>query len=142
MLLSASTPFSAPTTFPQVIGNALLCNDHIDPSYFKSYMSAFFQPPYKVEGDAYWFKAETTLFGGSVKEVFVSVESSKFAFIGIVMEDKQETVKARIESLMGIRFRPAQDVLTLRSAPGSFLIQYGSQNSKLFCVKHRIDGVA
>ena len=140
-IFSACAAFAAPTTFPQVIGNALLCYDQIDPEYFKKYMTDFFQPAYKVEGEAYWFKAETTLFGSRVKEVFVSVESSKFAFLGIVMEDKQETAKQRIETMTGTRFIPEQNLETLRTPPGSFLIQYGRQNSKLFCVKHRIYGV-
>ena len=140
-LFSSYPAFAAPTTFPQVIGNALLCIDQIDPAYFKKYMTDYFQPAYKVEGEAYWFKAETTLFGSRIKEVFVSVESSKFAFLGIVMEDKQETAKEHIESLTGTRFLPDQNSITLRTPPGSFLIQYGTQNSKLFCVKQRIDGV-
>lgn len=134
--------FAAPTTFPQVIGNALLCLDQIDPAYFRQYMTDFFQPAYKIEGEAYWFKAETTLFGSRVKEVFVSAENSKFAFLGVVMEDRQESAKNQIEAITGARFFAEQNPGMLRTPPGSFLIQYGSSNSKLFCVKHRIiDGV-
>ena len=141
-MFTTGSAFAAPNTFPQVIGNALLCLDQIDPAYFKKYMTDSFQPAYKVDGEAYWFKVETTLFGNRVKEVFVSVENSKFAFLGIVMEDKQETVKERIETVTGSRFMPDQNLATLRTPPGSFLIQYGSQNSKFFCVKHRIEGAA
>ena len=129
---------AAPTTFPQVIGNALLCLDHIDPAFLKKYMTDFFQPPYKTEGEAYWFKVNNVLFGEKITDVFVSVESSQFAFLGVVIEDSQNTAKTKIEANTGTRFIPEQPNTTLRSPIGSFLIQYGATSSKLYCVKQRI----
>ena len=130
---------AAPTTFPNVIGNALLCLDQVDPAFFKKYMTDFFQPPYKTEGEAYWFKVNNLLFGEKITDVFVSVESSQFAFLGVVIEDDQNTAKTKIENITGTRFIPEQRQATLlRSPVGSFLIQYGATGSKLFCVKQRI----
>ena len=76
-----------PTTFGPVVGNALLCVDDIDPAYFRRYLTDFLQPPYKTEGAAYWFKADTTLLGVKISDVFVSTEKTRYAFIGAVLAD-------------------------------------------------------
>ena len=139
-ILVASPAIAAPTTFPPVIGNALLCLDHIDPVYLKKYMTDFFQPPYKTEGEAYWFKVNTILFGERVTDIFVSVENSRFAFLGVVIEDSQKNAKGKIEGATGTRFTSVLGNGTLRTPVGSFLIRFGGTTSKLVCVKDRYYG--
>lgn len=129
---------AVPTTFAPVIGNALLCLDAIDPSYFKSYLTEALKRPYKTQGQAYWFKADTPLLGVKLSELFVSTEESPYAFIGAVVEDDLKTARDKIQRSAGVEFRPAADG-RLRTAAGTYLISYGKGRSKIFCVKHRID---
>lgn len=128
-----------PTTFGPVVGNALLCVDDIDPAYFRRYLTDFLQPPYKTEGAAYWFKADTTLLGVKISDVFVSTEKTRYAFIGAVMKDSLAAARDKIQQFTGVRFQPEGDDATLRSPAGTYLISYGKDRSKIFCVKRRVD---
>lgn len=127
----------APTHFEQVIGGALLCRDEIDPAYFMDYLSRFFKAPYKTEGGAYWFKPEPkqTLFGLQLQEVFVSTGDSRYAFLGVVFNEKLADARRKLLENQGVAFMPFGDAL--RSPPGAFLIEYNRTRTKLYCVKYR-----
>ncbi|TCV86700.1 hypothetical protein [Sulfurirhabdus autotrophica] len=142
MVMLPGQVLAAPTSFPHVIGNALLCLDQVDSTYFKKYLTDNFQTPYKIEGGAYWFKIDSFLYGGKITEIFINTESSEYVFLGAVMEGPQDSLKIKIEELTGIKFFQDQNIETLRSPPGSFLIPYGSGKSKIFCVKRRIYGMS
>lgn len=49
-----------PSTFGQVVGNAVLCIDQIDNKAFYAYLLTAFGPAYKHEGGAYWFRTDAT----------------------------------------------------------------------------------
>jgi len=131
---------AAPTTFEPVIGSALLCNDQIDPVYFKDYLIRFFKNPYKTEGEAYWFKPDPSqkLYGLELADIYVSTESSRYAFLGVVFKEKLDAARKRMLELRGVRYLPFSGDAVLRSAQGSFLIEYDKTKTKLYCVKHKI----
>ncbi|MBZ0091664.1 MAG: hypothetical protein K8F27_05520 [Sulfuricellaceae bacterium] len=139
VLLTATAAFAAPSTFVPVVGNALLCNDHIDPVFFRDYLSTYFKPPYKTEGGAYWFKPEgARLFGSEVEDIFVSDESVAVDFLGVVINERLPAVRQQILDTKGVVFSPDTGETSLRSPAGSFLIDYGGSKTKLFCVKYRV----
>lgn len=127
-----------PSTFSQVVGNALLCRSHLDNRYFYDYLSSAFGPAYKREGGAYWFKVEATLWGAEVKEVMVSDDSSPLVFIAALTESTPEELEGAIRAAAGIAFR-ARDAspYPLRvSNPGS-TIAYMNDQSKIYCKKFK-----
>jgi hypothetical protein len=130
-----------PTTFQPVIGGGLLCRDQIDQAYFKDYLTQAFKAPYKTEGDAYWFKPENgqKLFGLELTDIFVSVDGSRYAFLGVVLKERLEDAAKKLLEQKGIRFDRDSGPDVLRSPEGTFLIRYNKTQSKLYCAKHRID---
>jgi len=145
-LLALPAGAAAPATFLPVIGGAVLCNDRIDQVYFKNYLDQAYKASYKTEGEAYWYKPENgqQLFNLTLVDIFVSVDDSRYAFVGVVLKEKlEDATKKFLER--GIRFEPyapqgetaGPDVL--RSPEGAFLIRYNTTQSKLYCAKHRID---
>ena len=130
---------AAPTTFEPVIGSALMCNDQIDPVYFKDYLTRFFKAPYKTEGEAYWFKPEPSqkLYDLELTDIYVSTESSRYAFLGVVFKEKLDDAKKKMLEIRNTAFLPFSGDTSLRSAQGSFLIEYDKTKTKLYCVKHR-----
>ncbi len=131
---------AAPTTFDPVISTALLCGDQINPAYFKDYLIRFFKEPYKTEGEAYWFKPDPAqkLYGMEMTDIYVSTEGSRYAFIGVVLREKIDSARKKMLELRGVSFQPVSGDDVLRSAQGSFLIDYNNGESKLYCVKNRI----
>ncbi len=138
-VFAATTAYPAPTTFEPVVGSALLCNGHIDPVFFRDYLSAHFKPPYKTQGGAYWFKPEgARLYGSEVEDIFVSDESAAVDFLGVVINERLPAVRQRVLDAKGVVFSPDASETALRSPSGSFLIGYGGSKTKLFCVKYRV----
>jgi len=131
---------AAPTTFETVIGSALLCNDQIDPVYFKDYLIRFYKNPYKTEGEAYWFKPDPAqrLYDLELTDIYVSTESSRYAFLGVIFKEKLDTAKKKMLEIRGVSYLPFSGDTVLRSAQGSFLIEYDKTKTKLYCVKHRV----
>jgi hypothetical protein len=137
--LAKPLPASAmPSTFSQVVGNALLCRSHLDNRYFHDYLSSAFGPAYKREGGAYWFKVEATLWGAEVKEVMVSDDSSDLVFIGALTESTPEALEGAIRAASGTAFRAVDATpFPLRvSKPGS-TIAYMNDKSKIYCAKFK-----
>lgn len=132
---------AAPTTFEPEVGSALLCRSQIDPVYFRDYLTRFYKKPYKTEGEAYWFKPDPRqkLFDLVLEEIFVSTEDSRYAFLGVVFKENLTAAKKKLLEMKGIAYLPFPGETALRSAQGGFLIEYNTTQSKLYCVKHRID---
>ena len=135
-----ASALAAPTTFEPVIGSALFCNDHIDPVFFKDYLIRFYKYPYKTEGDAYWFKPDPAqrLYGLELTDIYVSTESSRYAFLGVIFKENLDTARKKMLEIKGVSYLPFSSDTVLRSAQGSFLIEYDKTKTKLYCVKHRI----
>lgn len=127
-----------PSTFSQVVGNALLCRSHLDNRYFHDYLSSSFGPAYKREGGAYWFKVEATLWGAEVKEVMVSDDSADLVFIAALTESTPEALEGAIRTGAGIAYRALDaSPYPLRvSNPGS-TIAYMNDKSKIYCKKFK-----
>lgn len=129
---------AAPSTFGSVIGNALLCLDHLDNTYFYSYLSASFGPAYKREGGAYWFKTEATLWGAPITDVIVSDDSSALVFLGAVADTTPEKLDQAIAAAAGLHHAKADDsAFPVRQAnPGSKIIYFDTK-SKVYCAKYK-----
>ena len=146
-LLASPVMAVSPTTFQPVIGGGLLCRDRIDHIYYTDYLIRFFNTPYKTEGEAYLFKPDQgqRLFGLEITDIFVSVDASRYAFLGVILKEKLENTAKKMLELRGIRFEPYAPMgevagpHVLRSPEGAFLIRYNNTQSKLYCAKHRFD---
>jgi hypothetical protein len=139
MLGLAHLPAGAmPSTFGPVIGSALLCRSHLDNAYFHSYLTTAFGPAYKHEGGAYWFKADATLWGATVKDVIVSDDSSEHVFVGAVTDSTPDELEQAIRSAAGQRHRAVDaSPFPLRvSVPGS-TIAYHNTKSKIYCDRYK-----
>lgn len=138
-LMAGALPAQAmPSTFGQVVGNALLCRSHLDNRYFYDYLTASFGPAYKREGGAWWFRVEATLWGTEVTEVMVSDDTSELVFIAAVAESPPEVLEGAIRAASGTAFRAlGTSPFPLRvSNPGS-TIAYMNDKSKIYCKKFK-----
>jgi len=127
-----------PSTFSQVVGNALLCRSHLDNRTFHDYLSTAFGPAYKHEGGAYWFKVDATLWGAELKEVMVSDDTSDLVFIAALTDSTPQELEAAIRAASGDAFRAVDaSPFPLRvSNPGS-TIAYMNDKSKIYCAKFK-----
>ncbi len=128
----------APSTFGSVVGNAVLCIDQIDNKYFYSYLTSAFGPAYKHEGGAYWFKADTTLWGAPIDDVIVSDDSSPVTFVGMVADTTPEKLDDAIVAVSGMRYvkQDASAFPIRESLPGSKIV-YFRDKAKVFCARYK-----
>lgn len=138
LLLSCCAAHGAPSTFGTIVGNAVLCLDQIDNHYFHSYLSASFGPSYKHEGGAYWFKADSTLWGTPITDVIVSDDSSPLVFLGVVADVEADKLDQAIAAASGLHYVKADaSAFPIRqSSPGSKIV-YFKDKSKVFCAKYK-----
>lgn len=138
LLAGCGAAQAAPSTFGTMIGNAVLCLDHIDNAYFYSYLSTSFGPAYKHEGGAYWFKTDGTLWGVSITDVIVSDDTSPLTFLGAVADTTPEKLDQAIVAAAGLHHIPANaSAFAVRaSGPGSEIIYFNTK-SKVFCAKYK-----
>jgi hypothetical protein len=129
-----------PSTFGSTIGAALLCVDHVDPSYFFSYMKQFFGQPYKSEGGAHWFKVQGTLWGANITDVMVSDGGQQQVFVAASFKDNPAKLADAIAVAAGIRYsnEDATQYSPLISSLGSKII-YSGQGSRIYCAKYNLD---
>ena len=128
----------APSTFGQVVGNAVLCLDHIDNKAFYAYLLTAFGPAYKNEGGAYWFRTDATLWGAPVTDVIVSDDTSALVFMGVVADSTPEKLEPAIRSASGLRFNKLDNsAFPVRaSEPGSKIVYFRSK-AKVYCAKYK-----
>ena len=131
---------SAPSTFGTTIGPALLCLDHIDPSFFWSYLNEYFGPPYKNEGGAYWFKVQATLWGAQISDVLVSDGSGPLIFLAAAATPKPDDLSEAIAGRTGISYTKEEQTRysPMLSGVGSKIVYFG-KNSKIYCAKYNLD---
>ncbi|MGK5077873.1 hypothetical protein [Janthinobacterium sp. HLX7-2] len=127
-----------PTTFGQVVGNAVLCIDQIDNKAFYHYLLTAFGPAYKHEGGAYWFRTDTSLWGAPITDVIVSDDTSALVFMGVVADASPEKLAPAIRSASGMRFNPLDhSAFPVRaSVPGSKIVYFRSK-AKVYCAKYK-----
>lgn len=126
-----------PSTFGQVVGNAVLCIDHLDNKAFYAYLLTAFGPAYKHEGGAYWFRTDATLWGAPVNEVIVSDDTSPLVFMGVVVDSTPEKLEPAIRTASGMSFRKADNsAFPVRtSVPGSKIVYFG-RKAKVYCARY------
>ncbi len=136
-LLPCAAP-AAPSTFGPVIGSALLCRSHLDNAYFQSYLTGAFGPSYKHEGGAFWFKADTTLWGTAVSDILISDDSSDLVFVGAVADTGPAELEQAIRAAVGVRHKAADASASpvRESAPGSKIVYFKSK-SKIYCARYK-----
>jgi len=127
-----------PSTFGQVVGNAVLCIDHLDNKAFYAYLLTAFGPAYKHEGGAYWFRTDATLWGAPVNEVMVSDDTSPLVFMGVVVDSTPEKLEPAIRTASGMSFRKADNsAFPVRtSVPGSKIVYFRSK-AKVYCARYK-----
>ncbi|MET3130831.1 hypothetical protein AAKU55_001089 [Oxalobacteraceae bacterium GrIS 1.11] len=138
LLACAGGAQAVPSTFGTVVGNAVLCLDHIDNAYFYTYLSSAFGPFYKHEGGAYWFKADATLWGAPITDVIVSDDTSRLVFLGVVADTTPEKIDAAIVAAAGLHYikSDAGQYPVRVSKPGSKIV-YFKTKAKVFCAKYK-----
>lgn len=138
VLVMAAPAQAMPSTFSQVVGNALLCRSQLDNRYFHDYLTTSFGPAYKREGGAYWFRVEATLWGAEVKQVVVSDDSSELVFIGALTESAPEALEGAVRAASGAAFRAADaSPYPLRVSNTGSTIAYMNDKSKIYCAKFK-----
>jgi hypothetical protein len=126
--------FAAPSTFGTVIGQGLLCLSQLNVAYFYDYLSQAFGPPYKHEGNAYWFKTPASLWGAPVSEVMVSDKESPEHFIAAVADVTPEALTEAIAQSVHIGFTPTSKYANpVRMSQAASTIVYYQKKSKIFC---------
>ncbi len=140
LFLAAGLSWALPSTFETSVGPALLCQDHVDPGYFYTYLKGVAGAPIKREGGAWWFVLQpgSTLWGEPVNYVFISDGSSDYDFIGAALSNPPEMVaealkKARI--LSGWKFEGGPGKQPVRVAPTGSRITYDGRASRIYCAR-------
>ncbi len=129
---------AAPSTFSNVIGNAILCRSHLDNRYFYDYLTTAFGPAYKHEGGAWWFKADATLWGMSVSDVIVSDDTSAVTFVGAVTDLTPESVGDAVLAAVGLRHVKVDNSKfpAMSGNLGSRIVFYNAR-SKIYCARFK-----
>ncbi|QOY96570.1 hypothetical protein IM543_07590 [Massilia sp. UMI-21] len=137
--LGGAVPAQAmPSTFSQVVGNALLCRSHLDNRYFHDYLSTAFGPAYKREGGAWWFRVDASLWGADVKEVMVSDDTSELVFIGALTDSTPEELEGALRTASSTPFRAADgSPFPVRVSRLGSTIAYMNDKSKIYCAKFK-----
>jgi hypothetical protein len=137
MLSSLPALAVPPGHFSSTIGSALLCQDQIDSYFFTDYMITYFGQPTKVEGGAYWWKVQSTLFGAKLDSIFVSQESTSSVFIGATFVDLPDDLRQKIQDATGVTYKATANPEQWSSPSFSVILKYNSSEtpSKLFCLK-------
>ena len=137
-MLVQAQPKAPPSTFGQVVGNAVLCLDQIDNKSFYSYLLTAFGPAYKHEGGAYWFRTEAVLWGAPVTDVIVSDDTSPLVFMGVVADSTPEKLEPAIRAVSGMRFDKLDySTYPVRgSQPGSKIVYFRTK-AKVYCAKYK-----
>jgi len=135
----AGSAHAVPTTFGTIVGNALLCRDHTDNLYFYDYLNKFFQPAYKHEGGAFWFKTDgATLWGIAISEVMVSDDTSPYIFVGAVAAAPPEELEKAIIAQVGLHYTKIDtSAFPVREAKPASRIVYFDTQSKIYCAKFK-----
>ena len=133
MLTDASR--AAPADLTPVVGHALICHDAIDPERFKRYLTQHYKVAYRNEGEAWWYKAGAKIFGLKVKELFVSVEQSRFAFLGAVLDDDAKSARKKLSETAALRWEE-DGPQRWRAQQGSVLVAMPT-GSKLYCAHQK-----
>ena len=131
-------PKPPPSTFGQVVGNAVLCLDQIDNKSFYAYLLTAFGPAYKHEGGAYWFRTDAVLWGAPITDVIVSDDTSPLVFMGVVADSTPEKLEPAIRGVSGLRFNKLDNsAFPVRgSVPGSKIVYFRSK-AKVYCAKYK-----
>ena len=139
-LMSAPLAASAaPSTFGNVIGQALLCLSQLDTGYFYNYLVTNFGQPYKHEGNAYWFKTPASLWDAPVSEVLVSDKDSPERFIAAVADVTPEILTGNIMDAMKMTFGATSlNPKPVRMSTTTSTIIYYNKKSKIFCAKAKV----
>jgi len=127
-----------PSAFGQVVGNAVLCVDHLDNKAFYAYLLTAFGPAYKHEGGAHWFRTDATLWGAPVTDVIVSDDTSPLVFMGVVVDSTPEKLEPAIRAASGMAFRKSDNsAFPVRtSVPGSKIV-YFARKAKVYCARYK-----
>lgn len=127
-----------PSTFGQVVGNAVLCLDDIDNKSFYAYLLTAFGPAYKHEGGAYWFRTDAVLWGAPVTDVIVSDDTSALVFMGVVADSTPEKLEPAIRAASGQPFGKLDySRFPVRgSKPGSKIVYFRTK-AKVYCAKYK-----
>lgn len=118
---------------PYSIASAVSCNQDMDSGFYNAEFTKQFGPPFKTEGEAVWYKANGELYGSNIREVFVS-SSKNYSFIGVVLEEKPETV---IENIKTSRTVPTNVFLSSNGwvgADGRNIMWHEQKYTKIFCL--------
>jgi hypothetical protein len=140
-LSSAVLPAFAttPSTFGNVIGEGVLCLSQLNTGYFYNYLTQAFGPPYKHEGNAYWFKTPALLWGAPVTDVLVSDRDSPEHFVAAVADVTPEVLMADIADAVQTRFTPTSvNPKPVRMSQAGSTIIYFGKKSKIFCAAARV----
>ena len=137
-MLAQAQPKPPPSTFGQVVGNAVLCLDQIDNKSFYAYLLTAFGPAYKHEGGAYWFRTDAVLWGAPVTDVIVSDDTSPLVFMGVVADSTPEKLEPAIRAASGLRFDKLDySAYPVRgSVPGSKIVYFRTK-AKVYCAKYK-----
>ncbi|RXZ33848.1 hypothetical protein D9O50_12220 [Oxalobacteraceae bacterium CAVE-383] len=142
MALTAAAPASAvaPSTFGNVIGRGLLCMSQLDASYFYNYLTTSFGPPYKHEGNAYWFKTPAaSLWDTPVSEVLISDKDSAEHFVAAVADVTPDVLAGNISDAVKIGFKATSlNPNPVRMSQAASTIIYYGKKSKIFCAKAKV----
>ena len=138
-LLAGCVPaLAAPSTFGSIVGNAVLCIDHVDTAYFRNYLAASFGPAYKHEGGAWWFTVDASLWGIAITDVLVGDDSSHAGFVAAVADAAPDKLDEAVIAATGLHHAKADaSAFPLRqSGPGSKIVYFNSQ-SKIYCDRYQ-----
>ncbi|HXA46429.1 MAG TPA: hypothetical protein VNW52_02275 [Burkholderiaceae bacterium] len=121
--------------FGVTIGPAILCRDLLDMKFFYDYLSASFGPAYKREQGAYWFRAKAQLFGKDIKEIFISDQSSDWAFVGAIFNVKPDELAKAVQASAGTDFSKTVQgyQYSTYQSQGTSEIMWQANDAKLLC---------
>ena len=83
--------------------SAISCNADLNREFYQQKLTQYYGKILRNEGSAYWYKGKDSLYGSTIREIFVS-SGPPYLFVGVVLEAPPTEVA---EAIRTARFAPA-----------------------------------
>lgn len=118
--------------------SAISCNADMNREFYQQKMTQYYGKILRNEGSAYWYKGKDSLYGSTIREIFVS-SGPPYLFVGVVLEAPPTEVA---EAIRTSRFAPANMFFDEKNnrwvgSDGRQMVWHEQKYAKVFCIGMR-----
>lgn len=118
--------------------SAISCNSSLERDYYREQLTAYYGPVLERKGGALWFKGKDSIYGATIREIFVSA-GPPMLFVGVVLEASPVQIAEEIGKARFASARMYFDAKNNRWAgsDGREMVWHEGKYAKIFCIGMR-----